>query len=274
MLVQVPWKKRFNMNTLQIEGDKIVNKSLDTSIELLFLEKNDVISMNHIKLCIKEDTSLCIQYIGTEKSKLRIDIEVKENVHFHLKETREGAKTKVKYEYRLKKNSEMRIHKCNHVEEIEEKDLFWLEEEGARLFYTLQTLALGEEVYDIAVYHMAPRTDCYLTNKAVSMEEGKVSFHVNNIVQKGKVGCTIDQNSRIITLNDKKQVIKPILLIDENDVSACHSAHIGSFEEETLFYLQSRGIPYKEAIKLLLTGFLLGEEGSKKMKNWIDTYWR
>lgn len=262
------------MNTIQIEGEEIAIKNLDSSIELLFIEKSEAISVNTIHLCIKEDTSLCISYIGKEKSKLAISIDVLEGVHFRLKETREGKKSKIKYTYSLKKNSETTIYKAYHVEKMKEFDTISLEEEGASVFYHLETLAIDEEEYEIIVYHNAPKTICNLSNKAVSIEEGEVSFQVTNVVEQGQKGCTIHQDSRIITLNDKKQVVKPILLIDENDVDASHSAHIGSFDEDVLFYLQSRGIQRKEAIKLLLTGFLLGEEGNKKMKNWIDMYWR
>ena len=34
-----------------------------------------------------------------------------------------------------------------------------------------------------------------------------------------------------------------------------HAASVGPVEEDTLFYLQSRGIPYEEAEKLVVFGF-------------------
>ena len=40
-----------------------------------------------------------------------------------------------------------------------------------------------------------------------------------------------------------------------NDVRCGHAASVGPVDEETLFYLQSRGIPRDEAERLIVTGF-------------------
>jgi Fe-S cluster assembly protein SufD len=47
----------------------------------------------------------------------------------------------------------------------------------------------------------------------------------------------------------------PNLEIEANDVRCGHAASVGPVEEETLFYLQSRGIPRDEAERLVVTGF-------------------
>lgn len=48
----------------------------------------------------------------------------------------------------------------------------------------------------------------------------------------------------------------PILLIDENDVTAGHAASVGRVDPEELYYLMSRGIPRQEAERLVIRGFL------------------
>ena len=48
----------------------------------------------------------------------------------------------------------------------------------------------------------------------------------------------------------------PILLIDDNDVSAGHAASVGRVNEEQLYYLMSRGLPKKLAERLVIRGFL------------------
>ena len=83
-------------------------------------------------------------------------------------------------------------------------------------------------------------------------------------------GCIANQNNRIINLSDKKSEIRPNLYIEEYDVSASHSAFIGRFKEEELFYLMSRGIPELEASRLLLKGFLLSDISDKKMRKKIE----
>lgn len=47
----------------------------------------------------------------------------------------------------------------------------------------------------------------------------------------------------------------PALEIDANDVRASHAATISQVEEEYVFYLQSRGIPRKVAVQMIVEGF-------------------
>jgi Fe-S cluster assembly protein SufD len=45
-------------------------------------------------------------------------------------------------------------------------------------------------------------------------------------------------------------------LIDEDDVKAGHAASVGRINEESIYYLMSRGITRKEAERLIILGFL------------------
>ena len=48
----------------------------------------------------------------------------------------------------------------------------------------------------------------------------------------------------------------PILEVDTNDVDAEHYAVVGSFDENKLFYLQSKGLSLNEAKRLLKNSFI------------------
>ena len=48
----------------------------------------------------------------------------------------------------------------------------------------------------------------------------------------------------------------PILLIDENDVTAGHAASIGQVDPEDMYYLMSRGRDKATAERLVVRGFL------------------
>jgi Fe-S cluster assembly protein SufD len=64
------------------------------------------------------------------------------------------------------------------------------------------------------------------------------------------------QTSRNIVLSEHaKADAIPNLEIEANDVRCGHAASVGPVDEETLFYLQSRGIPRDEAERLVVTGF-------------------
>ncbi len=58
-------------------------------------------------------------------------------------------------------------------------------------------------------------------------------------------------------LSDKaRSDANPILLIDENEVTAGHAASIGQVDPEDMYYLMSRGIDQKTAERLVIRGFL------------------
>ena len=58
-------------------------------------------------------------------------------------------------------------------------------------------------------------------------------------------------------LSDKaRSDANPILLIDENDVTAGHAASIGQVDPEDMYYLMSRGLDQDTAERLVVRGFL------------------
>ena len=130
----------------------------------------------------------------------------------------------------------------------------------------------------INICHNAKKTDSNVYNFAATKNSGSITFDVTSKVLKGMKNSVVNQESKIISLNSSNNnKINPILLIDEFDAIAKHSAFIGKFKDEEVFYMQSRGIKKKDAYDLLLKGFLIGtlkidgEEKNniiKKYDNW------
>jgi len=64
------------------------------------------------------------------------------------------------------------------------------------------------------------------------------------------------QNNRNLLLSPTARADSiPMLEIEANDVRCTHGSTTSSVDEEELFYLQSRGIPRREAERLILDGF-------------------
>ena len=64
------------------------------------------------------------------------------------------------------------------------------------------------------------------------------------------------ENLRIVTLNDAENMIVPNLLVRSDSVNAIHNTTISTVDKDYLFYLNSKGINKKNAIKLIVDGFL------------------
>jgi Fe-S cluster assembly protein SufD len=89
------------------------------------------------------------------------------------------------------------------------------------------------------------------------MDRSTLTFNGIGHIIKGAKGADAQQESRVLMLSDNARGdANPILLIDENDVTAGHAASVGRVDPEEMFYLLSRGIPKAEAERLVIRGFL------------------
>ena len=93
-------------------------------------------------------------------------------------------------------------------------------------------------------------------SKTQEIKNGTLKFHVSGFVPNGHKGCILNQNNQIINLTNNFCQIKPNLFIDENDVIAAHAASVGPVDPIQMNYLMSRGIPYAQAERMVIHGFL------------------
>ena len=91
----------------------------------------------------------------------------------------------------------------------------------------------------------------------VILEKGTLTFNGIGHIIKGAKGADAQQESRVLMLSDQaRSDANPILLIDENDVTAGHAASIGQVDPEDMYYLMSRGLDQHTAERLVVRGFL------------------
>jgi len=104
--------------------------------------------------------------------------------------------------------------------------------------------------------HEAANCTSDLLYKGALRDESRAVYSGWVHVRPGAQRTDAMQTSRNIVLSDRaKADAIPNLEIEANDVRCGHAASVGPVEEETLFYLQSRGIPRKEAERLIVFGF-------------------
>ncbi len=90
-----------------------------------------------------------------------------------------------------------------------------------------------------------------LNDNSKGVYQGKI--YVNSKAQK----TDGYQLSRALLLNDKVEFnAKPELEIYADDVKCSHGSTSGNVDEDSIFYLMSRGLSYEQSKKLLTNGFL------------------
>lgn len=260
------------MNRIEVKNNNVVLKELDDTIEFIVL--NNLVTT--FKITFKESTDLEIYFDTDTETKLNFDYKILENKVVNIYETRKGVKTKVQYNYNLKTNSKLYLYRLNKSDNMREVDVINLNGENSNIEFNLRTLSSNMEKYDIYISHNNKNTSSVVNNVGIALKGG-ITFNVTGEVEKGNSGSYLDQNNQIVTFNREKCQINPNLLVEEFDVEANHNAIIGSFDDDMIFYLMSRGINESDAIRLLSEGLVINNLKENYDKNkileFINEYW-
>ena len=124
------------------------------------------------------------------------------------------------------------------------------------------------------INHMVPNCKSFQKIKSVVETEGKGVYqgkiYVKDIAQK----TNAYQLSKALLLNEESEFnSKPELEIYADDVKCSHGSTSGSVDDNSIHYLMTRGLNKKEAIQLLINGFLneiTGEIKSDKIRKFVE----
>ena len=109
-----------------------------------------------------------------------------------------------------------------------------------------------------SINHLIDNTKSYQLIKSVSENDTKAVYQGKIFVNSEAQKTDGYQLSKAILLDEKTEFnAKPELEIYADDVKCSHGSASGSLDENSIFYLMSRGLNYKEAKELLINGFLL-----------------
>ena len=144
---------------------------------------------------------------------------------------------------------------------------------SSSIFSALNLSGSEHQEIKTRINHNAPNCQSYqkiknvLNNQSKGVYQGKI--FVKNIAQK----TDAYQLSKALILNDQAEFdAKPELEIYADDVKCSHGSTSGSIDFDSIHYLKSRGIPEKEALKMLINGFLsevLEKLDDIKLKNFL-----
>jgi len=133
---------------------------------------------------------------------------------------------------------------------------------------------LEQQVY---VHHDGAETRSRVTYKGALQGEGARTVWIGDVLIGPKaVGTdTYEQNRNLVLTDGARADSVPNLEIETGDiVGAGHASATGRFDDEQLFYLQSRGITEEEARRLVVRGFLfeiVQQIGSPALQEHLQT---
>ncbi|MFD1393885.1 SufD family Fe-S cluster assembly protein [Lacticaseibacillus jixianensis] len=130
---------------------------------------------------------------------------------------------------------------------------------GAQATVNVGVLASGTQHvgYTTAMTNYGRKSKGHINQRGVIVGKAHLIFNGIGHIIKGARGSDNQQENRVLMLGqDSRGDADPILLIDENDVTAGHAASVTRVDQTQLYYLMSRGLPKALAQRLVIRGFL------------------
>lgn len=110
--------------------------------------------------------------------------------------------------------------------------------------------------HNTLVHHIEPNCESHQDYKSIIGDSAIGVFNGKIVVEKEAQKTNAFQANNNLLVSDKATMnTKPQLEIFADDVKCSHGCTIGQLDESAMFYLQSRGIPKKEARALLMYAF-------------------
>jgi Fe-S cluster assembly protein SufD len=107
-----------------------------------------------------------------------------------------------------------------------------------------------------AIDHAKPHCDSHEVYKGIIGGHARAVFNGKIVVRKDAQKTDAKQTNRALLLSDDAQInTKPQLEIFADDVKCTHGAAVGQLDEDALFYLRARGLPFIEARDMLIHAF-------------------
>jgi Fe-S cluster assembly protein SufD len=249
------------------------NVVIEEPIESIFIQDSDSEQpfFKHI-LIIADEHSECsylerFQTIGERKAKVSANIVVEVIA-------KAGAKVKYSAVDQLGENLTTYMNRRGHI--MRDASVDWalgvmndgdvvadfdsdLVGEGSHSEVKVVAISAGKQTQgiDTRVTNKASHSVGHILQHGVIRERGTLTFNGIGHILKGANGADAQQESRVLMLSDKARGdANPILLIDENEVTAGHAASVGRVDPEEMYYLMSRGLRKEDAERLVIRGFL------------------
>lgn len=121
------------------------------------------------------------------------------------------------------------------------------------------SIGRGKQVQNFTtnVIHWGKNSDGQILKHGVMIDEATSIFNGISKIEHGATKANGEQTERVLMLSEKARGdANPILLIEEDDVTAGHAASVGKIDPIQMFYLMSRGLSRREAERLIIHGFL------------------
>ncbi|MDP5275109.1 Fe-S cluster assembly protein SufD [Chengkuizengella axinellae] len=120
-------------------------------------------------------------------------------------------------------------------------------------------IGLNEQKLNITTNatHFGKNSDSDMITRAVMNDNATAIINGVTKIEHGAKNANGEQTEKVLMLSPTARGdANPMLLIDEDEVTAGHAASVGQVDQNQIYYLMSRGISKETAERLIIYGFL------------------
>ena len=203
-------------------------------------------------LLVDSDLILVIDY---EDTNIDLHINVTPNACLRVFDTSKNTHNNITYN--IEKNAKVHVNKLG--KNCSDKLVVNINDEGAYIEFHNSLICYDDIAFNETINHLHSGSECKIVNHALNVLGNECKFIVDGVITKDATDTVFRQDNKIINLTEGKSFILPNLIVDNSDIEASHSAYIGTFKEDDIFYMQTRGIKKEEVEKLLIKAFLIND---------------
>lgn len=196
-----------------------------------FNNENINIDLNVSKVIIDIKNKVVINDLNTSWKDLEIIFNIKVNSSLELNVFKNNAQINYNLIVNMENNSEFI------------GNIAYVITENSKIF--IQTNMNGSNINNI------------LKTKCITQDKGSVDIQVDGNVLENTINNIMQEDVRILNLNNFENKIKPNMLVSSNEVQADHFTTMSGINSDELFYLKAKGLDNETATKLLEKGFVL-----------------
>lgn len=227
----------------------------------IYIDNHDIIIDNNDTYFIEIDKDYNIDIIIKEDIKCKIIMFINNHSLCNIN-------------YILNKNSYLEINSLSNNNSININ--IDLKCEYSEIIYNYSIISNIDSINNIKIHHNSKNTKSIIKCNGINLDNNKLHFNIDSYIYKDSILAESNELCKIINIKNGDSKIIPNFIIDNNDIVANHSAYIGKFNDDIIFYMKSRGINDQELYKLLYRGLLLGnmnlleekELFNNKLKEW------
>ena len=240
---------------------KIVTEGQNANVKLVYnFDDNNLNLVNNIEILAENNLNLVIQYISNTNSRCFhngiIKLKAKENVNVTIVNMLNELSDNFESIESIIENNAKVNYTIIDIGAKNSISNYYANALGEKCENNVKTIYLGtqNQLKDInyIVDINGQESSAYIDVQGALKDESKKNFKGTIDFKKGCKKAKGNENEFCMLLSDKaKSLALPMLLCTEDDVEGNHSTASGRVDNKDLFYIMSRGISYKEAIKLI-----------------------